>query len=148
MNILLPLVLLASLPVNDRGTTFGKGAAFYAAGRKGYPNEVFEVLTASAGKESKVLELGCGTGIATRQLVDAGYKTIIATDIDPLMLNEAKKLCPEVQFQCEDAHALSFSDQTFDAIVAFGCFHWFCNAKAIAEIQRVLKPSGRLFIVN
>ncbi len=139
---------MASAPCENPGITFGKSASHYVAGRKGYPDEVFQAFSAYVSKEGRILELGCGTGIATRQLYDKGFTSIVATDIDPLMIKEAEELCPEVRFQREDAQALSFSDHTFDAVVAFGCFHWFCNQDALEEIKRVLKPGGHLLIVN
>lgn len=133
---------------NVMGATFGQSASSYAIGRKGYPDGVFDLLSSQISKDMDILELGCGTGLATKQLCDRGFKSIAATDVDPLMLNEARGYCPEVSFQQADANAMPFSDNAFDSVIAFGCFHWFCNPQAINEIKRVLKPQGVLFIVN
>lgn len=139
---------IVSNQMGNRGATFGKTAAAYAAGRKSYPNEIFNLLETRISKDASILELGCGTGLATKQLYDKGFSNILATDIDPLMIETARSHCPQVSFRIVDAHALPFPDQHFESILAFGCFHWFCNPQALKEIKRVLKPGGILFVVN
>jgi SAM-dependent methyltransferase len=64
------------------------------------------------------------------------------------MLEQAQALCPEVAFECASAHTLPFTKSQFDALFAFGCFHWFCNAESIEEIKRVLRPGGVFVVVN
>ena len=47
---------------------FGKLRKAYDSGRHDYPQEVMDCILSLAGASSKVLDVGCGTGIATRQL--------------------------------------------------------------------------------
>lgn len=130
------------------GITFGQSASSYASGRKNYPYAVFDLLSTKLSKTASILELGCGTGLATKQLYEQGFQSLIATDIDPLMLEAAIIYCPQTIFQVIDGNTLPFQDHIFDSVVAFGCFHWFCNPKAIYEIKRVLKFTGFFFVVN
>jgi ubiquinone/menaquinone biosynthesis C-methylase UbiE len=127
---------------------FGSEVSSYEMGRKKYPEEVYYLLSTCLLKESSILELGCGTGIATKQLYQMGFTSLLATDVDPIMLGKAQELCPEVHFQLADAHLLSFPSSSFDAVVAFGCFHWFCDTQAIEEIKRVMKSHGLFFVAN
>ncbi len=46
------------------------------------------------------------------------------------------------------AENLPVKPRIFDAVTAFGAFHWFSIPKAVVEIKRVLKLGGTLFIVN
>lgn len=100
--------------------------------------------------ESGILEIACGTGIATRHLREAlpsGSK-IIATDLNDAMLEIAgKKLAgfADVSIQQADAMSLPFGDREFDAVVCqFGIMFFPDKAKGLAEMFRVLKPGGSL----
>lgn len=134
--------------LESAGITFGQSVSAYASGRKNYPCAVFDFLSTRLPKTASILELGCGTGIATKQLYEQGFQSLTATDIDPMMLSAAIIGCPQVKFQTVDGNTLPFRDHIFDSIVAFGCFHWFCNSEAVLEIKRVLNPMGLFFVVN
>lgn len=138
----------AETHVKVDGTTFGQLASSYASGRKEYPRAVFDTLAAKIQKNASILELGCGTGLATKQLYDHSFCSVIATDIDPRMVQAARQHCPKASFLLVDGRTLPFADHMLDAIVAFGCFHWFCTPQAVLEIKRALKPTGIFFVVN
>ncbi len=53
-----------------------------------------------------------------------------------------------IVYQKAAAESLPFHSRSFAAVTAFGSFHWFDNAAALREIERVLLPSGVLLIVN
>jgi SAM-dependent methyltransferase len=100
----------------------------------------------------RVLELACGTGAVTRviaaELPEA--TAIVATDLNPGMLEQAKKLgaSRQVEWQVANAMALPFADASFDAVVCqFGCMFFPDKPKAFAEVRRVLAPGG-FFLFN
>jgi len=128
---------------------FGLFVKEYEKARRQYPPEIFIFLkTVSTVKEPLVLDLGCGTGIATRQLARLG--TIVGCDPDPRMLAAAKKhgRVNQERYIRGVADRLPFKNATFDIVTACASFHWFDDKKSIAEIKRVLKPGGIMFIVN
>ncbi|MDD2807648.1 MAG: class I SAM-dependent methyltransferase [Patescibacteria group bacterium] len=129
---------------------FGALVKQYERARRQYPPEVFIFLKSKlAIQKPAILDLGCGTGISTRQLARLGA-VIIGCDPDYPMLVAAKKhqkIGPE-KYVLGAAEKLPFKNSTFDVVTAFGAFHWFDDRKSIAEIKRVLKPSGIIFIVN
>ncbi len=129
---------------------FGSEAEHYAAGRRGYPDTVFYYLKTFIQEKDPILDLGCGTGIATRQLARHDFEDVQGADQDERMLEEAREN-PQYKhilyFQAK-AEELPFVRGQFKAITCFSSFHWFTNDKAIAEIKRVLKRNGVLFIVN
>lgn len=98
------------------------------------------------------LEIGCGRGIGAEVIVrQFGGKKVIATDIDPDMIEKAKKgLSPElmnkIEFRVADAMAIDEPGNKFDAVFSFGVIHHMEDwRKAIKEVSRVLKSKGEFF---
>ena len=101
---------------------------------------------------ARVLETAAGTGIVTRALLRAlsASTRIVATDLNQPMLDHAAQqvASDRVTWQAADAQALSFPDQSFDAVVCqFGAMFFPDKAQAYREARRVLKPGGH-FIFN
>jgi ubiquinone/menaquinone biosynthesis C-methylase UbiE len=95
------------------------------------------------------LDLGCGTGISTRQLAK-GKGIVIGCDIDPVMLATAMAdKHQNIAYVQGSAEKIPFNEKTFDAVTMFSAFHWFVEKKrALREIKRVLKPSGVVCVVQ
>ena len=114
-----------------------------------YAIEVGKRMTAL--QPSSVLELACGTGRVTRRLLDAcapGGK-LIATDISPAMLEEARSNVPSanIEWNTVDATTLPYADSSFDAIVCqFGIMFVPDRVQAYSEAHRALKPGGTLLV--
>lgn len=110
---------------------------------------VFDLLRLEPGM--RVLECGCGPGWLWRQNVDripAGCQ-ITLTDLSPGMVAEAEAALAgsghQFSFQPANIQALDFADGTFDVVVAnHMLYHVPDLAQGLAEVQRVLKPNGRL----
>lgn len=127
---------------------FGKLSQAYSVARQGYPQEVIDNVVSFMGKDAKILDLGCGTGIATRQLAQSGFD-VFACDNDEKMIEEAEKYPEEnIRYYTADAKSLPFNDESFDLMTAFGAFHWFCDEESIAEIRRVMKKDSVFYVVN
>jgi SAM-dependent methyltransferase len=97
----------------------------------------------------KVLEIAAGTGAVTRQLAQVlpPDATIVATDLNPAMLDHAASIGTGrvVQWQPADGQHLPFEDGAFDAVVCqFGVMFFPEKSRAFAEARRVLRPGGRL----
>ena len=101
----------------------------------------------------KVLDLGCGTGGSSR-LLEAEYGVqVVGADITPPFievahwLSKATGLDARSEFICCDAQQLPLEDQQFDAVWSQ---HTLMNLpgveRGLKEIQRVLKPGGRLLM--
>lgn len=131
---------------------FGPLSQYYVAGRKEKPMEAYAILKAYASDYAKILDLGCGTGISSRQLVKSGFKQVIGVDRDPLMLEKAEaandRTCSIKYLLGNVAEELPFPDGEFDVVTAISAFHWFANSSSIREVARLLKPNGYYFIVG
>ena len=128
---------------------FGKVREAYAQARQLFPAEVFDYLWSQVTADSPyVLDLGCGTGIATRQLAERSKATIIGCDVDEEMIEEARQTSPEIPYFVAPANRLPFEARSFDMVTAFSAFHWFCDDKSLADIKRALKPDGMFGVIN
>lgn len=110
---------------------------------------VFDQLKLAA--DSRVLELGCGPGSLWRSnlaRIPDGWQ-ITLTDFSPGILIEARANLAGAHpftFEQADAQALPFADAGFDAVIAnHMLYHVPDRPKALAEIRRVLRPSGRFY---
>ncbi len=127
---------------------FGNLSNNYAEARRDFPQEVIEWLWQLIGsRDAEVLDLGCGTGISTRQIAE-GDGTVVGCDKDGQMIRRAREAGDDLEYYIAPAETLPFDGEAFNAVTAFSAFHWFANDKAIEEIQRVLKPGGVFFVVN
>lgn len=103
-------------------------------------------------KIQDVLELACGTGRLTRQLIDLipEQGSLIATDLNPGMLEVAKSKIrnKKILWTVADAQALSFHNSQFDLIVCqFGVMFFPDKQQNFREVNRVLKNGGK-YIFN
>jgi ubiquinone/menaquinone biosynthesis C-methylase UbiE len=100
-----------------------------------------------------VLEVGCGTGVLTRQLAQVpAVGSVVGTDIAPGLLKRARALAADldnVTFQTADARELPFASDSFSTVVFDSTLsHVPTQEQALAEAFRVLLPSGLLAIFD
>ena len=100
---------------------------------------------------NKILDIGCGTGRTTFGLYDIGYHCITGADLSDKMVAAAKRIAHDkgidISFVAENACALSFDAESFDAVLFSANGIMTIPAKemrqkAFHEIHRVLKPGG------
>lgn len=119
----------------------GWNAADYAANAGFVPalgNAVLELLSPKPGEQ--ILDLGCGDGVLTKRLADAGAD-VLGVDASSAMLDAARHLGLTVQVA--DGQALPFEGQ-FDAVFSNAALHWMPDQPAVAAgVFRALKPGGR-----
>lgn len=105
-------------------------------------------------KKLKILELGCGTGSATRFLAAAFPQAqITAVDLSEPYLEEAalRPECARVDFSRANAERLPFQAKDFDVVVSVFLFHELplpVREKILKESRRVLKKSGLFVFVD
>lgn len=117
------------------------------------------VQMAEIKQTDSVLEVACGTGRATVEIakrISAG-QLFHAVDLTEAMMSRAKqrlvkhRLLDRVDFRIADARKLSFPDATFDVVYNAYMFDLIDISEfsvILSEFRRVLKPGGRLVLVN
>ncbi|MBA4385946.1 MAG: class I SAM-dependent methyltransferase [Anaerolinea sp.] len=102
--------------------------------------------------ESRVLELGCGTGelwLENSDRIPKGLEVIVSDFSEGMVAQvqkNLKKLNRSFQFKVIDAQSIPFKADQFDIVIAnHMLFHLPDREKGLSEIKRVLKPAGWLY---
>lgn len=106
----------------------------------------FELLGDVRGRS--ILDVGCGEGRFCRMLAERGAT---ATGIDPTasLLETARQRDPATRYEVAMAEDLPFADGSFDDVVTYLTLVDILDyRKALEEMTRVLRPGGRLLILN
>lgn len=92
----------------------------------------------------RVVDVGCGTGILVRELVErAGAASVAAVDPSEPFVEATSARYPGVDVRLASAEALPFDDATFDAALAQLVVHFMADPVAgLGEMRRVTKPGG------
>jgi SAM-dependent methyltransferase len=96
----------------------------------------------------RVLDLGCAAGAISHFLSGLGCETV-GIDAEPLALEKARSLFPELQFQLANVIRLPFEDASFDKAVAADLVEHLDDESfrsMLRETRRVLRPGGTLSI--
>lgn len=124
---------------------YGTDPAEYDAGRPDYPDRVYEILVERCGlaEGARVLEIGPGTGLSTRHLLQAGAH-VVAVEPDPALAGYLVDTNPGRNLQVipttfEDA---VLYDNGFDLVAAATSFHWVDREKGLPKVGRVVRPGG------
>ncbi len=110
-----------------------------------------QVLPRIHGKE--VLELGCGLGDLLADMLEAGY-TCQAIEHSPEMVAAARATLKRrhvgqaAQVMQGSAQQLPFSAASFDTVVSTFPSEYIYDPDTIAEVERVLRPGGRLIVIE
>jgi len=107
-----------------------------------------ETARAAVSPGDRVLDTCCGTGdLAIACLAEGGEVT--GLDFSERMLERARAKSDQVEWMQGDALALPFEDGSFDAAtVGFGVRNLEDLDRGLAELRRVLRPGGRLAILE
>lgn len=95
-----------------------------------------------------VLDLGCGSGVQSKQLLEEGL-SVIGMDLSRNMVEEAKKRAPSATFMVGDIAYVTFARDTFDGIYArASLLHIPKNLiqKVLKSLNRILKTGGVLYL--
>jgi SAM-dependent methyltransferase len=130
------------LCVSVRALSFGSVAEAYERYRPGYPEELFDLVTAYAGRPIRTaLEIGAGTGKATR-LFARPEIAVTATDPDPAMLAELRKhVPPQVRVLRAAYEELPLGDR-YGLVFAGAALHWTRPDGRWERMAALLEPGG------
>ena len=93
-----------------------------------------------------ILDLAAGTGASSFPITKAGA-TVVSLDLTEAMVQVGKSRVPRHRFVVGDGFGLPFADQAFDAVtISFGLRNMADPVSALAEMKRVVRPSGTLVI--
>jgi len=114
------------------------------------PYEYYFKLLEREGEQSKILEIGSGMGENTKLLLDFGFD-IVASDISPKsveIMNKRFSNYAGFSSKVADMEKLPFNNESFDIVCCAGSLSYGDNEAVINEIYRVLKPEGKIIVVD
>src|SRR5260370_17526391 len=126
---------------------FSELASLYDNYRPNYPAAAVDFILEHTGLHPgmRLIDIGCGTGISSRQFAQYG---LLVIGIEPnAQMRQIAESLGAANYRDGNAEATGMSDQSADAILAAQAFHWFPTEPALHEFRRILKPAGCLALI-
>ncbi len=126
-------------------------AAYYARYRPSYPRSLLDDLVSLGAipKEGRVADIGSGTGIFTKLLLDRGL-TVFAVEPNDDMRHIAEELLSRTKGFVSvkgTAEGTGLEERSVDAVTAAQSYHWFESALTRKELRRILEPEGYVVLL-
>lgn len=135
------------IPRDTLRRTFDAAAAGYDAARPSYPTKLFDDLVdlAALEAENRLLEIGCGTGKATRPLLERGF-SVVCVELGAQLAEQARHNCTGFPFEVHVAEFEEWQGQpaTFDVVYAATAWHWLDPDVRYKRAHELLRSSGHL----
>jgi SAM-dependent methyltransferase len=136
----------------DLGQVFNEVAELYDRVRPTYPDELFADLVAITGMDerSSVLEVGCGTGQATRSLAALGCSVTAVEPGAGMAALARQRLAPFHNVDVERSKFEEWNDRgrLFDVVVAASSWHWVDPSVGWRRAHDVLQPGGWMALIG
>jgi ubiquinone/menaquinone biosynthesis C-methylase UbiE len=116
--------------------------------RKPLDRDLLNRFAAEIAERGQVCDMGCGPGHVARYLCDAGT-IVFGLDLSEKMLEQARRLNPDISFRQGNMMALDLEDRTLAGIAAFYAIVNISNEflpLVFREMNRVLRPGGLLLL--
>jgi len=128
---------------------FGQAAEAYDTYRPEYPAGVFEFILAHVPPDQRhlAMDLGAGTGRATRNLGDH-FSKVIAVEPDPRMAEKIRGLGPHVVVRIATAEDCRQPPGSVDLILIANALHWMDPPLVMKNVARWLRPGGILALID
>ncbi|WP_267224106.1 class I SAM-dependent methyltransferase [Dyella silvae] len=130
---------------------FSDRVAEYVRYRPDYPMAMLEWLQREHGVSSHwlVADIGAGTGISSKLFLDGGHRVIAVEPNEPMRMAAEQWLGDNERFRIVDGRATEtgLDSGSVDLVAVAQAFHWFDQAAARREFQRILRPGGLAAII-
>lgn len=135
----------------DAKERFTDRVDLYVKYRPDYPEEALDFLYGTIGfrADSVIADVGAGTGIFARRLLERG-STVHAVEPNGAMLAEARRTLaayPNFHPVPGSAEETLLADASVDFVTCAQSFHWFDREAARREFRRILKPGGKVVLI-
>jgi SAM-dependent methyltransferase len=124
---------------------FGGNPDAYDFARPGHPDQVYDVLVAVCGLRpgAAVLEIGPGTGQATRRLLELGANPLVVVEPDPALARYLReRLAGRIEVREEPFEDAGLPESGFALVAAASSFHWVDEDAGLTKAFAALRPGG------
>jgi 2-polyprenyl-3-methyl-5-hydroxy-6-metoxy-1,4-benzoquinol methylase len=108
------------------------------------------VLAALPAGASRVLDVGCGDGVLSAQLLDAGVPDVVGLDRDRSVLTRARTRHEGrgIEWIHGDLHQVAFEPNSFDAVVSVAALHHMDASQSLRRFAELVRPGGTVVVVG
>lgn len=125
---------------------FSNLASYYTKYRPSYNREVVNKIINTINKKSeniRAADIGAGTGIFTKCLIEAGIKDVVAVEPNEDMRNTGiEYLGKKIQFFRGSAENTTLDSNKYDLVTMASSFHWPNTQDTLLEFNRILNVNG------
>ncbi|MBA3329763.1 MAG: class I SAM-dependent methyltransferase [Actinobacteria bacterium] len=135
----------AEISASEGRELFGLDPAGYAAGRPGYPAEIFETLESRCelSPGTPTLEIGSGGGQATGELLARGAQPLVAVEPNGALADFlARRFGARVDVRRQPFEDVELPEAAFALAASATAFHWVDQQRGLEQLARVLRPGG------
>jgi SAM-dependent methyltransferase len=132
-----------------QGALWSRRADDWASIQEAQGRPVFEAAleTLGVGAGTRLLDVGCGAGLALRMAADRGAE-VAGLDASEALLEHARRRVPGAPILQGELEELPFDAASFDVVSGFNSFQYAAQpVNALREARRVLAPGGRVALV-
>ena len=100
---------------------------------------------------SEILDYGCGIGNSIKKVIDYNPKKITGIDISEVSIEKAKKISNSntlIDLFVDNCEKTKFKNSSFDIVYGTGILHHLNVKSCLNEIDRILKPKGKLLFIE
>jgi SAM-dependent methyltransferase len=140
-----PAKLPETLRRDEGRRLFGRDASLYDAGRPQYPETVYEILEQRCGLKGgcRVLEIGPGTGLVTRRLLEAGA-SVVAIEPDPGLAAYLHRVFTDSVVEVVESplESAALEVEAFELALAATSFHWVDQKVGLGKLHGAIRPGA------
>ncbi len=110
-----------------------------------------DLVLASLGSDaSRVLEVGCGEGLLSAELLENGVAHVVALDADRAVLERARARHEGrgIEWALGDIHTVSLEPESFDAVVSVAALHHMDAAQSLSRFAELVRPGGTVVVIG
>lgn len=127
----------------ERANLFDREAERYDRTRPTYPAALIDEVVGSSPRAVRVLDVGCGTGIASRLMAERGAR-VTGVELNAGMAEIAER--QGISVEVASFEKWDPAGQTFDLVTSAQAWHWLDPAVSTEKAGSVLRPGGRLCV--